>query len=144
MINNLPVFLSNLEKLNYPYRVAFNYSAEIVPERKRLIGISDLIFISIAAYLVYKYKTGGFNFGNSGMNDIMNTKKFEPIKPENIKTHFKDVAGMHEAKQEITEFVDFLKNPDRYIEMGAKIPKGALLTAPPGTGKTLLARACAG
>ena len=51
---------------------------------------------------------------------------------------------MHEAKQEITEFVDFLKNPDRYIEMGAKIPKGALLTGPPGTGKTLLARACAG
>lgn len=74
----------------------------------------------------------------------MNIKKFEPIKPENIKTYFKDVAGMHEAKLEITEFVDFLKNPDKYIEMGAKIPKGALLTGPPGTGKTLLARACAG
>ena len=76
VINNLPVFLSNLEKLNYPYRVAFNYSAEIIPERKRLIGISDIIFISIAVYIFYKYKTGGFNFGNSGMSDIMNTKKF--------------------------------------------------------------------
>ena len=51
---------------------------------------------------------------------------------------------MHQAKQEITEFVDFLKTPDKYLEMGAKIPKGALLTGPPGTGKTLLARACAG
>ena len=51
---------------------------------------------------------------------------------------------MHEAKTEITEFVDFLKFPDKYLEMGAKIPKGALLTGPPGTGKTLLARACAG
>lgn len=74
----------------------------------------------------------------------LNLKKYEPIKPEQIKTYFKDVAGMHEAKQEITQFVDFLKNPDKYIEMGAKIPKGALLTGPPGTGKTLLARACAG
>lgn len=51
---------------------------------------------------------------------------------------------MHQAKGEITEFVDFLKNPEKYTEMGAKIPKGALLTGPPGTGKTLLAKACAG
>ncbi len=75
---------------------------------------------------------------------MLNLKKYEPIKPENIKTLFKDVAGMHEAKKEVTEFVDFLKSPDKYIQMGAKIPKGALLTGPPGTGKTLLARACAG
>lgn len=53
-------------------------------------------------YLFYKYKTGSFNLGNSGLSDIINTKKFQPIKPENIKTYFKDVAGMHEAKQEIT------------------------------------------
>ncbi len=80
----------------------------------------------------------------SGIDEFLNAKKFEAIKPENIKTFFKDVAGMHQAKQEITEFVDFLKTPDKYLEMGAKIPKGALLTGPPGTGKTLLARACAG
>lgn len=79
-----------------------------------------------------------------GMNQMLGLKKYEPIKPENISTLFKDVAGMHEAKKEVTEFVDFLKSPDKYIEMGAKIPKGALLTGPPGTGKTLLARACAG
>ncbi|GLI70792.1 hypothetical protein VaNZ11_015664, partial [Volvox africanus] len=57
---------------------------------------------------------------------------------------FRDVAGCDEAKTEIMEFVDFLKNPKKYIDLGAKIPKGALLVGPPGTGKTLLAKATAG
>lgn len=74
----------------------------------------------------------------------MSAKKFEAVQPEQIKIQFGDVAGMHEAKFEITEFVEFLKRPEKYIEMGAKVPKGALLTGPPGTGKTLLAKACAG
>lgn len=75
---------------------------------------------------------------------MFKTQKFKPVKPENIEIYFKDVAGMHEAKFEVTEFVDFLKEPQKYIDMGAKVPKGALLTGPPGTGKTLLAKACAG
>lgn len=57
---------------------------------------------------------------------------------------FRDVAGCEEAKLEIMEFVNFLKNPEQYQELGAKIPKGAILTGPPGTGKTLLAKATAG
>ena len=61
-----------------------------------------------------------------------------------INKSFKDVAGMDQAKVEISEFVDFLKNPDKYLKIGAKLPKGALLAGPPGTGKTLLAKACAG
>ncbi|KAL4500480.1 hypothetical protein ABPG72_003431 [Tetrahymena utriculariae] len=61
-----------------------------------------------------------------------------------IKTKFSDVAGQAEAKKEVMEFVDFLKNPSKYEGLGAKMPKGALLTGPPGTGKTLLAKACAG
>jgi AFG3 family protein len=54
------------------------------------------------------------------------------------------VAGQDGAKKEISEFVDFLKKPEKYKELGARLPKGALLTGPPGTGKTLLAKACAG
>merc|ERR1719338_37942 len=66
------------------------------------------------------------------------------VNPDEIKVAFKDVAGCEEAKIEIMEFVNFLKNPQQYIELGAKIPKGAILNGPPGTGKTLLGKATAG
>merc|ERR1712168_1051619 len=66
------------------------------------------------------------------------------IDPAEINVAFRDVAGCEEAKIEIMEFVNFLKNPQQYLDLGAKIPKGAILTGPPGTGKTLLAKATAG
>lgn len=66
------------------------------------------------------------------------------INPAEINVAFKDVAGCEEAKIEIMEFVNFLKNPQQYTDLGAKIPKGAILTGPPGTGKTLIAKATAG
>lgn len=63
---------------------------------------------------------------------------------KHVKVRFTDVAGLEQSKLEIQEFVDFLKNPKKYEELGARIPKGALLTGPPGTGKTMLAKATAG
>ena len=62
------------------------------------------------------------------------------VNASDIKVAFKDVAGCEEAKIEIMEFVNFLKNPQQYLELGAKIPKGAILNGPPGTGKTLLGK----
>jgi AFG3 family protein len=91
--------------------------------------------------------SGGGGFGGGGMSDMMkmgssNAKVFGVDKK--IRTRFKHVAGMTNAKTEVVEFVDFLKNPEKYTKLGAKIPKGALLVGPPGTGKTLLAKAVAG
>lgn len=81
---------------------------------------------------------GVFNVGRS------QAKLFEKEKAQGGSVTFKDVAGLEEAKVEVMEIVDFLKNPQKYTNLGGKIPKGALLVGPPGTGKTLLAKAVAG
>jgi len=89
-----------------------------------------------------KQDDGGF-FGNMPGMAAQNKKIGELIDPSDIKVDFGDVAGCEEAKIEVIEIVDFLKNEKKYKAMGAKVPKGAILHGPPGTGKTLLAKACA-
>lgn len=69
---------------------------------------------------------------------------FEFVNPEEIEVNFTDVKGCDEAKEELQELVEFLKNPDKFTILGGKLPKGCLLVGPPGTGKTLLAKAVAG
>ena len=100
--------------------------------------------VMIAAWVLIMRRLGG---GGAGGGQIFNIGKsraqvFEKGKSTNVS--FNDVAGLDGAKEEVTEIVDFLKNPKKYTELGAKIPKGALLVGPPGTGKTLLAKAVAG
>ncbi len=90
---------------------------------------------------------GGMKGGGGGFGDIFGMGKSNVQiygTDKKIKTRFKHVAGMENAKVEVMEFVDFLKDPKKYKDLGASIPRGALLVGPPGTGKTLLAKAVAG
>ena len=100
-----------------------------------------LLFIFIIAGIIWLFR-GIARSQNSAMS--FGKSRARVADPKQVKTRFKDVAGVEEAKEELVEVVDFLKNPKKYINIGAKIPKGVLLVGPPGTGKTLLARAVAG
>ncbi|MDR0799531.1 MAG: ATP-dependent zinc metalloprotease FtsH [Dysgonamonadaceae bacterium] len=106
--------------------------------------INFLPFILIIGFWIFM--TRRMTGGSGGMFNVGRTKAqiYDKSAPNNKKITFKDVAGLSEAKQEVQEIVDFLKNPNKYTDLGAKIPKGALLVGPPGTGKTLLAKAVAG
>lgn len=105
--------------------------------------------ILLIGALIWSMKRSSGVMGGGGARRVgglfgMGETTAKLINPSEIGVKFKDVAGCEEAKVEIMEFVNFLKNPQQYIELGAKIPKGAILTGPPGTGKTLLAKATAG
>src|SRR6202044_1708025 len=82
--------------------------------------------------------------GVQGALGAFGRSKARRYEPSGTKVTFADVAGIDEAKAELTEVVDFLSHPEKYVRLGAKIPHGVLLSGPPGTGKTLLARAVAG
>ncbi|KAK8829111.1 hypothetical protein WA556_005668 [Blastocystis sp. ATCC 50177/Nand II] len=103
--------------------------------------VTSILMLVIFASLLIPSRKGGMNsFMNKAMG--MGDKPIEIVK--NTGVTFKDVAGIDEAKTEIMEFIDFLKNSEKYAKLGAKLPKGAILTGPPGTGKTLLVKAAAG
>ncbi|MFR9165492.1 MAG: ATP-dependent zinc metalloprotease FtsH [Dysgonomonas sp.] len=110
------------------------------------IILGSLPFILLIAVWIYLMRrmSGGGSSGGGGIFSVGKSKAQLYDKGSDLKVTFKDVAGLSEAKEEIEEIVEFLKNPTRYTEIGGKIPKGALLVGPPGTGKTLLAKAVAG
>jgi cell division protease FtsH len=105
------------------------------------------LVIIILIWVMLMRKMGGGAGGGSGPGGIFNIGKSRATlfdKGTKVNINFSDVAGLDEAKVEVMEIVDFLKNPKKYTSLGGKIPKGALLVGPPGTGKTLLAKAMAG
>lgn len=147
-VPNVSVFLEDTED----YRKLYNrkYLSEEATLNQNYIKITDrswiysLIPVIITVilgcailYFMMKQSGGGGKYSSFGKANLKNQASAR-------KATFKDVAGADEEKQELEEIVDFLKHPNKYKEIGAKVPKGVLLLGPPGTGKTLLARAVAG
>ncbi len=124
-------------------RVVLSYERDEKGWLDVIIGILPwLFFIGFWIFMMRGMRGGGAGGGNIMSVGKARAQVFD--KENQKRVTFKDVAGLEEAKVEIMEIVDFLKKKDKYVELGAKIPKGALLVGPPGTGKTLLAKAVAG
>lgn len=117
--------------------------------RKNYLGeilgwILPFAFLIVLWMFLMRRMAGGGAGGAGGIFSVGKSRAQIFDKDTNVKLNFNDVAGLEEAKTEVMEIVDFLKNPKKYTQLGGKIPKGALLIGPPGTGKTLLAKAVAG
>lgn len=146
-----------------PREIAFVFKGQITPEHYKILTdrsspwkvkeVSSDTFLKsnfLSLFVLSAFVIGGFYFlmRKLGMTNkaTMNFGKSRArlLSPDKDRTTFEDVAGCDEAKEEVAEVVDFLKIPQKYRDIGAKIPKGILMVGPPGTGKTLLARAIAG
>jgi len=137
-------FYDNIDEWSKQYNFRLNYTDEENYGRELL---SWVIFfgIMIAIWVFIMRRVGGGGGGAGGQIFNIGKSKAQVFgKGKSTNVSFKDVAGLEEAKEEIQEIVEFLKKPKKYTDLGAKIPKGALLVGPPGTGKTLLAKAVAG
>jgi len=148
------LFESRLSEIQEEY--AYSESEWIHPiyeTRKNYFGevlgwiLPMLIILAIWLFIFRRMAGGGGGGGGGGAGNIFSVGKSKAKifdRESNVRIDFGDVAGLEEAKTEVKELVDFLKNPKKYTTLGGKIPKGALIIGPPGTGKTLLAKAVAG
>ena len=144
-IGNPEIFRTDLEKIAERYGVEVPVPAWEYPSNiwRELVGWMPMIIFAVLMIMMFR----SMGRGAAAQNGVMNVGKSRAQvydKDNANKITFKDVAGLEEAKVEIMEIVDFLRKPEKYRELGGKIPKGALLVGPPGTGKTLLAKAVAG
>ena len=123
-----------------------NYYVYDVQKQNWILSLMPYILIFIMFFVMIMLMTNQGAAANSGNSNMMNFGKSRAklSTDRDKRITFKDVAGLKEEKEELEEIVDFLKSPDKYNTIGARIPKGVILTGPPGTGKTLLAKAVAG
>ena len=134
-------FIELLDEKGVEYKFVAKSNNYLLQLLMNLIVPFGLLFL---IYFILFRKMGGGSGG--GMGSLFGTggSRTKAVEEGKVKTRFADVAGVDEAKEELVEVVDFLKQPKKYTDIGGKIPKGVLLVGPPGTGKTLLARAVAG
>ena len=146
-IGSVESFERNLREAQDKYdippqlRVPVHYTTKGNIARVLINFLPTILFLGAIYWMTKKAASSMGGMGPMGFGKST-AKKFN--QETDIKIKFKDVAGMEEAKQEVMEFVKFLQNPEKYEKLGAKIPRGAILSGPPGTGKTLLAKATAG
>lgn len=128
----------------YDYDIELKYDPNTTSVWQVLGSFLPILLIFGLFIYMMRRMSGAGGGGGGGVFSVGKSKAQLYDKGSDLRVSFKDVAGLSEAKEEIQEIVEFLKNPSRYTEIGGKIPKGALLVGPPGTGKTLLAKAVAG
>ncbi len=145
-IGSLDYFQSDFENTITKYKQSVPLSFETRRNMWTDLLTSILPWVLIIGVWIFimRSMSRGQGGGQGGIFSVGKAKAQIFDKGSNVQITFKDVAGLEEAKVEVMEIVDFLKNPNKYRELGGKIPKGALLVGPPGTGKTLLAKAVAG
>ncbi len=142
-VATLDAYLDECEKSTNVPRITRDYGEK--KDYMTALFWNLLPFILIIFFWVFMMRRMGNSASGGGGVFNVGRSKAQLVEKSSInRITFKDVAGQAEAKQEVKEIVDFLKHPDKYTELGGKIPKGALLVGPPGTGKTLLAKAVAG
>ena len=143
-MESLDTFLSEQQEAgNFDGQLEYKKTERVL--NNLLWNIGPLILLVVFWILIMRRMGGGgANGGGGGVFSVGKSKAQVYEKGKADRITFRDVAGQSEAKQEVEEIVEFLKNPRKYTELGGKIPKGALLVGPPGTGKTLLAKAVAG
>ncbi|XP_036440478.1 AFG3-like protein 1 [Colossoma macropomum] len=148
-IGTVDTFERNLEQaerelgLEDPHKLPVVYSTE--SDGSFLMNmLPTVLLVGFLLFTLRRGPTAGGSGGRRANNPLSMTESTAKIIKNKINVRFRDVAGCEEAKVEVLEFVNFLKNPKQYQDLGAKIPKGAVLSGPPGTGKTLLAKATAG
>ncbi len=148
-IGSVEVFEKKMEELQKDVpraeRIPIDYETRTDVFGELLGWLLPLIIIIAVWVFIFRRMGSGMGGGGGGIFNVgrSRAKLFDNEKTK-VKVNFSNVAGLEEAKIEVQEIVDFLKNPDKYTKLGGKIPKGALLVGPPGTGKTLLAKAVAG
>ncbi len=123
-----------------------SYTLGDVPQDTWISELFPMLIVLAAVFLLFMIMMNAQSGGGGANAKMMNfgKSKAKMTNKEDIHTTFDNVAGLREEKEEVAELVDFLKNPDKYTKIGARIPKGVIMVGPPGTGKTLLAKAIAG
>lgn len=149
VIGSVDTFRSDLDsaKVEYAQNIPLSYENRKSFWGDALTSLLPFVIIIIIWIVIMRNMSRGAGGGGGGGGGVFSVGKAKAQmfdKDGGVQITFKDVAGLEEAKVEIMEIVDFLKKPEKYKDLGGKIPKGALLVGPPGTGKTLLAKAVAG